>query len=401
VAFLSKLNGMLDGYEKDMVATMSRMISIKSISPMSGGTGEGKRADFLQGLLRSWGFKVERYEYVDNTKTKRPSLVVKYGSQKRTIWIVSHIDTVSEGDIKLWKTDPFKAAVKDGKIYGRGTMDDGQPAISSMYALKALKTANTKLRYNFGLVLVADEELGSDYGIKKLLNERIFKSTDLFIVPDAGSVKGDTIEVAEKSIVWFKITVHGKQAHASTPALGTNAFRYLVRFLNTVDRELHSKYTKSNRLFQPSTSTFEMTKHEKNVDSINIIPGTEVAYLDSRILPEYDKEKVIRDVRKIAKRPEFKSVRIEIEFVQNEKAAPPTAVNSEVVRVLKKAIRQQRGIKPKAIGIGGGTCAAYFRRKGYPSVVWFTCNDIAHQPNEYLVIKDMVADAKVFAALFV
>ncbi|HUC39134.1 MAG TPA: M20 family metallo-hydrolase [Candidatus Acidoferrum sp.] len=401
MAFLSKLNGMLDGYEKDMVATMSRMISIKSISPMSGGTGEGKRADFLQGLLRSWGFKVERYEYVDNTKTKRPSLVVKYGSQKRTIWIVSHIDTVSEGDIKLWKTDPFKAAVKDGKIYGRGTMDDGQPAISSMYALKALKTANTKLRYNFGLVLVADEELGSDYGIKKLLNERIFKSTDLFIVPDAGSVKGDTIEVAEKSIVWFKITVHGKQAHASTPALGTNAFRYLVRFLNTVDRELHSKYTKSNRLFQPSTSTFEMTKHEKNVDSINIIPGTEVAYLDSRILPEYDKEKVIRDVRKIAKRPEFKSVRIEIEFVQNEKAAPPTAVNSEVVRVLKKAIRQQRGIKPKAIGIGGGTCAAYFRRKGYPSVVWFTCNDIAHQPNEYLVIKDMVADAKVFAALFV
>lgn len=398
---LEKLNRAIERYESDMVSTMSKMIAIKAISPQSGGQGEGKRADFLEKVLRSWGFKVDRYEYLDGSKTKRPNLVVKYGSQKRTVWIVSHIDTVTEGDIKLWKTDPFKAAVKGCRIYGRGTVDDGQPAISSMYALKVLKELGTGIKYNFGLVLVADEELGSEFGIQKLLNEKLFKREDLFLVPDSGVKKGDEIEIAEKSIVWLKVTVHGKQAHASTPEQGANAFRYLIRFFDRVDRELHKRYGKSNRLFNPQKSTFEMTKHEKNVDSINIMPGIEVAYLDCRILPEYDKDKVIAFIKRIAKSPEFKKARIEFDFVQDEKAAPPTSENAEVVKLLKRAIRQQRGIKPKAVGIGGGTCAAYFRRKGLPSVVWFTCNDIAHQPNEYLEIKDMVEDAKVFAALFV
>ncbi|MCL4379064.1 MAG: M20 family metallo-hydrolase [Candidatus Marsarchaeota archaeon] len=398
---LTALNRKLDSYRNDMISTMSRMISIKSISPMSGGTGEGKRAEFLERTLRSWGFKVDRYVYRDGTGTERPNLAVRYGAEKRTIWIVSHMDTVSEGDINLWKTDPFKAVVKDGRIYGRGTIDDGQPVISSMYALKALKELGTSMKYSFGLALVADEELGSEYGIQSMLRENLFKKDDLFLVPDSGVASGKEIEVAEKSIVWLKVTVHGKQAHASTPEMGVNAFRYLIRFFGLVDRELHKRYGRSNPIFNPPVSTFEMTKHEKNVDSINIMPGTEVAYLDCRVLPEYDKDEVVSYIRRMSRRKEFRDAKISFELVQDEEAPPPTSVDSEIVKLLKGAIKRQRGIVPKAVGIGGGTCAAYFRRKGLPSAVWFTCNNIAHQPNEYLVIKDMVEDAKVFAALFV
>ena len=77
---LEQLNRMIDDYKNDMVSTMSKMIPIKAISPMSSGQGEGKRADFLERTLRSWGFKVDRYEYLDASKTKRPNLVVRYGS---------------------------------------------------------------------------------------------------------------------------------------------------------------------------------------------------------------------------------------------------------------------------------------------------------------------------------
>ena len=59
---------------------------------------------------------------------------------------MSHIDTVTEGDVNLWKTDPFKAVIKNGNMYGRGTMDDGQPVISSMYALKALKESKAGIK---------------------------------------------------------------------------------------------------------------------------------------------------------------------------------------------------------------------------------------------------------------
>ncbi|HEX9817115.1 MAG TPA: hypothetical protein VGB18_09060, partial [Candidatus Thermoplasmatota archaeon] len=55
--------------------------------------------------------------------------------------------------------------------------------------------------------------------------------------------------------------------------------------------------------------------------------------------------------------------------------------------------------KPKVWGVGGGTVAAIFRRQGYPAAVWSTYDELAHQPNEYCVVKNMVADAVVYAHL--
>ena len=88
-------------------------------------------------MLRSWGLNPRRYDYIDEHKAKRSNLVLKYGSKPRTLWLLAHIDTVSEGDINLWKTDPFNAVVKNGKIYGRGAQDNGQSVLSSMYALRS------------------------------------------------------------------------------------------------------------------------------------------------------------------------------------------------------------------------------------------------------------------------
>jgi succinyl-diaminopimelate desuccinylase len=183
--------------------------------------------------------------------------------------------------------------------------------------------------------------------------------------------------------------------------MGDNAYRYSIRFLNKVDELLHSKYTKSNGMFNTPKSTFEMTKHEKNIDSTNIVPGKEVSYLDCRILPDYRIDDVMNDIEAVAKSPEFSPVQIQFAQIQREEATKPTSENSEVVVLLKGVLKSQRGIDAIPIGIGGGTCAAFFRRKGFDSVVWFTGEDIAHQPNEFLRIKDMVDDAKVFAGLFV
>jgi succinyl-diaminopimelate desuccinylase len=69
--------------------------------------------------------------------------------------------------------------------------------------------------------------------------------------------------------------------------------------------------------------------------------------------------------------------------------------------MLREAIRDVRGIEPKIGGIGGGTCAAFFRRIGVPAVVWSTIDETAHQPNEYAKIENMANDAKIFALLAV
>ncbi len=131
---------------------------------------------------------------------------------------------------------------------------------------------------------------------------------------------------------------------------------------------------------------------------------------DCRILPRYNLDDVLGDTEKLAEevreryRKEFDGEtlpEIEIEVLQRLDAPPkPTDPDSEIVRLLREALKKLRGREARVGGgIGGGTFAAYFRRLGIPAVVWATLDETAHQPNEYAKIDNMVEDAKVMAAL--
>jgi succinyl-diaminopimelate desuccinylase len=103
---------------------------------------------------------------------------------------------------------------------------------------------------------------------------------------------------------------------------------------------------------------------------------------------------VIDDIDSIIKEFEKKSkARITYTFVQKEQAPLPTSETSEIVQKLKSAIAASRGKEPKTVGIGGGTCAAFFRRKGYQAAVWSTTIDeVAHQADEYCLISNIEKD---------
>jgi succinyl-diaminopimelate desuccinylase len=395
---MNELIELVEGYRDDMVKVMCDLIRIKAIGPDVGGEGELDKAEYLMNLLD--GFEVERFDAKDERAKGgvRPNIVAKIkGESDRTIWIVSHMDVVPEGDLSLWQTPPFEPVVKDGKIYGRGSEDNNQAIVSSLFAGKAILESGKKPKLSLGLAFVSDEETGSKYGIQHLIKQGIFKKDDLIVVPDAGNEKGDEIEIAEKSILWLKFKVHGIQSHASTPKL--NASRRAMKFLLELDEELHKRFNAKNELFNPPISTFEPTKREKNVDNVNTVPGLDVSYMDCRILPEYDLDEVLKVVEEVRKRYEKKDGKpIEVEVVQRE-SSPPTPKDSEVVLRLKEAIKIARGIEPKVVGIGGNTCAAFFRKAGFHTAVWATFVGNAHEPNEFCVIDNMVNDAKVFAIL--
>ncbi len=398
---MNELFEKLDRYRNEMVETLCDLIRIKAIGPDNGGEGELDRAEYIQKKLESWGFKVERYDAKD-CRAKggvRPNLVVRYGECREDVWIVTHMDVVPEGDVSLWETPPFEPVIKGNRVYGRGSEDNTQPLVSSMFALKALKELGLEVKRNICLAFVSDEETGSKYGIQHLINEGIFDSGDMFVVPDAGTPEGDCIEVAEKSILWLKFTVEGIQAHASMTHLAVNANREAMKFLLELDETLHSKFNGKDELFVPPESTFEPTKREKNVDNINTIPGKDVSYFDCRILPCYPVESILNVVENVVNRfNEKSSAKVSYEVVQREES-PPTPANSEVVELLKKAIKLVSGVDAKPVGFGGNTCASFFRKAGYEAAVWSTVDGTAHQPNEYAVIDYMVKDAKVFAAL--
>ena len=93
-------------------------------------------------------------------------------------------------------------------------------------------------------------------------------------------------------------------------------------------------------------------------------------------------------------------VAVDLTPVQKSDAPPPTADNAPVVKALEKAVREVYGINAQPKGVGGGTVAAVFRKYGYPAAVWSRYCHMAHQPNEYCLIENMVGNAKVYAHLF-
>lgn len=382
-----------EDFIKEVVA---RIIPIESISPASGGRGEKERADELCKILEELGYpNFTRYDVQDQWGATRPNIVLVVGNLHQTFWVVPHMDTVPVGDPSLWTKPPFKPTIEGDKIYGRGTSDDGQAIWLSLLILKNLDTS--RLKYNIGFAFVADEEVGSTYGIQHLLQQDIFKKNDLIIVPDAGTEDGLQIEVAEKSILWIKFKVKGKQYHASMPFMAVNANREAMKFILKLDNALHEKFPTTNEIFSPPESTFEPTKHEKNVDNVNTIPGTEIQYLDCRILPKYDLDMVVDFIdEKIRDFQRESKATITYEFVQREQAPMPTRMDAPVVVELKKAIKALRGAEPSAVGIGGGTCAAFFRRKGFDAVVWSTTvPEVAHQADEYVHISHVLKDRDV------
>ncbi|MBE8539770.1 M20 family metallo-hydrolase [Geoglobus acetivorans] len=389
----------LDSKRDFVVDTLSRLIEIKALSPENGGNGEWDKAEYVEGLL-DFADDVRRYDAEDERAKNglRPNIVAKIkGKSSRTLWIVTHLDVVPEGDLSLWESDPFKARVEGDRIYGRGAEDNGQAIVSTLLA--GMFLAENEPDLSFGMVFVSDEETGSDYGIQHLIKKGIFGKNDLFVVPDAGSPDGSLIEVAEKTILWIRFEIFGKQGHASRPDTSFNASRRAMKMLLELDEILHRRYDYRNELFEPPFSTFEPTRREKNVDNVNTIPGLDVSYMDCRILPDYDVDEVIEFLENFLERKRNEDgYDCRMEVVQKS-WSPPTDEDAEIVLKLKKAIMDVRGIKARAIGVGGNTCASFFRRAGFETAVWNTSDETAHQPNEYARISNIIEDAKVFAYL--
>lgn len=397
----------IDSYRDAMIELQIGLCAIPAIGPENGGDGELIKADFLKNRLIEMGFKhFQHYNARDErvpSKT-RPNFVTTIDgrNKSRLVWIITHLDIVPPGEIKLWSHDPYSAYVKNDHIFGRGVEDNQQDMVASIFAAKAILDEGITTANSIGLGFVADEEASGNMGLYHVMaaNKKLFGRDDLIIIPDSGNPKGSLIEIAEKSMLWLSFKTKGKQCHGSKPQLGKNAF-VAASHLVTKLSGLKKIFPKSDPLYDPKTSTFEATKKEPNVGNINTIPGEDIFYMDCRVLPDYNLEDVMKAIKIITEKIEKKfKVQIEISPVHYLQSPPPTSPSSPIVLALKKAIGEVYGLKAFAGGVGAGTLASYFRRKGYPAAVWSKNNLSAHQPDESCPIDNMLGNAKVFAHIF-
>ena len=401
---MSQISNYLLNQKERVVELQKKLVSIPALGPDNQGRGEKQKADFLLSYLADAGF-TEIIE-VNSPDSRvpggyRPNIIARIPGKDtgRTLWILTHLDIVPAGDRSLWQSDPFSLRVEDDLIHGRGVEDNHQGMVSSILAASAFVDIGIKPDINLGLILVADEETGNRHGLPYVLDARedLFGQDDFYLVPDIGSSDSKLLEIAEKSMLWLKVSVKGRQCHASRPDKAINSLVAASAFVLKV-RELNDIFPKTSSLFKPSESTFTPTRKEANVPNINTIPGLDVFYIDCRVLPDYDLDDVFTQIKAIGSEIEAEyRVKVEYETVLREQSAPFMDPSSEVVARLSQAIENVLGISPVPQGVGGGTVAVFLRRKGLNAVVWSTLLGTAHQPNECSSIKNTINDARVMA----
>lgn len=402
---LEQLFAFLDRQRDLVISLQTEMSARPALCPTSGGIGEVEKAAFLKDWLSTNGITdIEELRAPDNRVPcgYRPTLIARLpGKQKKTVWILAHTDVVPTGDPDLWTGDPWVVRVDGDTLCGRGVEDNQQGIVSGLLTAKALLELGVQPDLSLGLIFVADEETGSIYGLDYLMQQRpdLFAKDDLILVPDVGNAEGSMIEVAEKSILWLKVTVRGRQCHASRPALGVNSLEAAADLILRV-RSLHDTFSRVDELFEPPISTFTPTKKELNVENVNTVPGMDVFYIDCRVLPGYDIADVRAAVRSLADTVESeRGVSITLEDVQANQSTVSTPADCEVVKRLASAIRAVYSVEPRAMGIGGGTVAAHMRVHGLEVACWSKLGGQAHQPDEKSLISSNINDAKVMTSL--
>lgn len=150
-----KLDKIVDSLKDELVQDLQRWVSVPSVqgTPAENAPfGEANRRMLDMALedARRYGFEVRDIDgYAGD---------ISLGSGAQTMGMLCHLDVVPAGD--GWKHDPWGGEIEDGKLYGRGTMDDKGPALCALYAMRAVRDAGIPLKDGVRLILGCDEETG-------------------------------------------------------------------------------------------------------------------------------------------------------------------------------------------------------------------------------------------------
>ena len=216
-----------------LVRTLADLVRINSINPtlVAGGAGEAEIGAYVAESLGRAGLEVRKIE----PEPGRPSVVgvLRGGRPGRSLMLNAHYDTVGVDRMP----EPFSAAIRDGKLYGRGAYDMKGSLAACMTAAKALAESGALAAGSLVVAAVADEEYGS-IGTAAVIRE---VTTDAAIVTEPTALK---VCLAHKGYLWIEVETEGHAAHGSRFQEGIDANMRMGRFLaelDTLERELRGR----------------------------------------------------------------------------------------------------------------------------------------------------------------
>ena len=346
---------------------------------------------------RALGLQVKVFETKDEQGRRCPSvLLTKDVGAKTTVLFSSHYDVVPPGDLHAWKTPPFKAVRKGGRIYGRGTSDDKAGIVIVLSALHELKQKGQhgRLKKNVKILLNCDEEIGSKYGLEFVAKKhRKALAADYAIILDLSL---DYVSVASSGIIMGHLDLHGKQGHAGFPHVTPNIIHRTLPFLQDLLKLKKAREKVRSRFPAGPGSPHKKVWGRFSItilqggDKTNVIPGHLRIGFDARFLPEENMKRIKAWLRKaitaLMKKHKLKG-KLRLEGHEGHISKAKRAVLKEIQHAASKAYKR----KVPLAGELGGSDALFIENIGIPTVGFGPIGEKTnyHGTNEYIEIRDL------------
>lgn len=382
---------------------------------------------------------------------------IEIGNGEEMVGILCHVDVVPPGN--GWTDDPFTAVIHDGKLFGRGAIDDKGPTIAAWYAMKLVKATGVPLQRRVRLIVGTDEESGfrcvnhyfekeemptvafapdadfpiihAEKGIATLIfSQSITAQSDHLIhfeagmrtnmVPAVAQAIIEGILVDEEQFQNFlrnakttgtirkedervTITVHGKSAHAMEPDAGINAAVLLARFLQS---QLPASAGKDFVDFLVQSFGSDSRGRQLGLDFSDRVSGeTTLNAGIVRFSPAIGGEIQVSHRYSVhypfeEKMTQCTKILKGTAFsVDVESNSPPHFVdeNDPFIKLLQQVYTDQTGEKAELLSIGGGTYARVLEKGVAFGMLFPGREDVAHQADEYVYIEDLIQATAIYA----
>ncbi len=404
----SRLLELIDGYRDWVIDILSKLVSIPTVNPP--GRNFKEFVDYAESLLKELGMDVRVYEvpkdvvakhYPEYADYPRYILIARVGNGEPVLHFNGHYDVVPPGS--GWERDPFKPYVEGDRLYGRGAVDMKGGIAASILATRAFTEAFEDFKGSIEIALVPDEEIGGVTGTGYLVEKELSRPTYVIISEPSGV---DNVWIGHKGAIWAYVEVYGKQAHGSSPWLGTNAFEYMVkvaeRFMSEYIRSLEgrvSKYEYDDP--KGAKPTVTLGGEVKGGAKINIVPGYYAFSIDRRLIVEEDPGQVEEELKGFVSnlQREFPEVKLDLRIASK---LPPsvTSPDSKLVKEAAEAIKEVLGKEPKVSICVGGLDSHFYSGKGIDVITYGPgpLNN-AHVADEYVLLSEVLSVAKIYASI--
>lgn len=376
-----KYAGLITNMQNSPTVLLAKeLINQKSITPNDNGC-----QDILIERLKKSGFEIKklRFEDVDNFWAIK-------GNGSPVLVFAGHTDVVPPGPVEKWQSDPFKAEIRDGKLYGRGAADMKGSIAAMITACEKFIANNPHHKGSIAFLITSDEEGIAISGTKKVVEylQQQKQKIDYCIVGEASSEEklGDIIKVGRRGTLNGKVIVQGKQGHIAYPQLADNPIHNAVAAIKELAER---KWDKGNEQFQPTS--FQISNIHAGTGADNVIPGQLEVIFNFRYSTESTAEQLQEQVEMI-----LKQQKLNYEITWRHSGKPFLTKQGELVVAAKKAIEEIAGVTPKLTTHGGTSDGRFIAELGCQIVEIGPNNRSIHHVDEHVSIEELDKLSKIY-----